>query len=72
MLLRRIHLVAVAFVVPPRQTLVRRDHVLARMHVTDHALRSRNARSQLMFDGMTGFVFRNADIRALRPAQISG
>ncbi len=52
MLLGRVHLVAVGFIVPPDQTEVRSDHVLAWMHVTDHALRSRNAAGQLMFDRM--------------------
>jgi len=70
-LLSGIHLVTVRLVVPPCQTHERRDHVLARMHVTDHALRSWNAAGQLMSDWMTGFVLRNTYVRRLRPAEIS-
>src|SRR6185369_7006990 len=69
--LRRIHPVTVAFVVPPRQTEIRRNHVFAGMHVTNHALRSRNAAGQLMLDRMTGLIFRNARVGRLRPAQVS-
>ena len=71
-LLRRIHLVAVGFVVPPNQAEIRRNHVLARVHVTDHALRSGYARRQLMFDRMARFISGNACVGALRHAQISG
>src|SRR6266446_277331 len=69
-LLRRIHLVAVGFVVPPRETHVGRDHVLARMHMTNHALRSGDAAGQLMPDWVTGLVLRNADVAGFRHAEI--
>ena len=59
---RRIHLVAVGFVVPPHQPEIRGDHVLARMHVANHALRRRDARGELMLDRMTRLVLRNAPV----------
>src|SRR6266404_2067451 len=49
---RRVHFGAISFVVPPDYTEVRRNHVVALMHVTVHALLCRNAASQLIFDGM--------------------
>ena len=41
------------------------------MHVANHALRRGNAAGELMLDGMSRFIFRNADIATLRPAEIS-
>ena len=65
MLISGIHSIAIRLVVPPDQTEIRRHHIFAGMYMTDHALRSWNAARQLMFDGMTRFIFRNADVGAL-------
>src|SRR6266404_25131 len=53
-LLLRIHLV-----VPPGQPEIRRDHVRARMNVTNHALARRNRARERMFDGMASLIFWN-------------
>src|SRR5215217_4371410 len=58
-LLRGIHLRAVALVVPPRETEIRRDHVCAWMHMTDHALRRGNSGRELMEDRVARFTSRN-------------
>src|SRR5262249_35776388 len=70
-LLRRIHLRAVAFVVPPCQAEISRDHVCARVHMTDHALRCRNSTGELVEDWMARFTARNVLVAGLRPSQIS-
>ena len=62
---RRIHLRAVALVVPPCTAEITRNHVRARVHVTDHALRSRNLTRELVFDRMTRFALRNRRIGSL-------
>ena len=69
---RRIHLRAVALVVPPRQAEITRDHVRAGVHVTDHALRRRNLARELVPDRMARFVLRNRRVGRLRASEISG
>ncbi len=71
MLRRRIHHLAVALVVPPRQAEISRDHVRAGVHVTDHALRRRNLARELVFNRMSRFVFGDRFIGRLREAEIS-
>ena len=71
MLLRGIHLFAVALVVPPGDAHVTCDHVCAGMHVADHALELRNLAGELMLDRMTRFAFRNVRICCLRAALVS-
>src|ERR1700688_1526711 len=61
-LLRRIHFVAVDFVVPPRQSEIGGDHVRSRMNVADHALARRDGAGESVPDGMTGFGFGNSRI----------
>ena len=62
-LLRRIHFVAVDFVVPPGETEIRGEHVCAGMDVADHALARRNGAREDMLDGMAGLILRNRRIR---------
>src|SRR6185503_3385491 len=71
-LLRGIQLAGVALVVPPREAHVTRDHVRARMHMANHALRARNLARELVFDWMTRLVFRNTRISRLRTSEIAG
>src|SRR6266852_3729892 len=61
-LLRRIHLVAVDFVVPPRKPKISRDHIRAGMDMADHALARRNRTRENVFDRMAGFILRNRRI----------
>ena len=39
--------------------------------MADHALRCGNAAGELMLDGMSRFVFWNADVAASRPAEVA-
>ena len=61
-LLRRIHFVAVDFVVPPSETEIRREHVRAGMDVADHALARRNGAREDVLDGMAGLILGNSRI----------
>jgi hypothetical protein len=56
---------------PTRSAEITRDHVRARVHVTDHALRRRNLAGELMLDRMARFVF-GMLISGLRASEISG
>ena len=56
-LLRRIHLLAVNFVVPPRDAEIGGEHVRAGMHVADHALARRNRAREDVLNGMAGLQF---------------
>src|SRR5689334_17813394 len=70
-LLFRIKLRGVALIVPPGEPHVTRDHIRAGVHVTDHALRTRNPARELMPDRMARLVLRNTRIGSLRPPEIS-
>src|SRR5260370_9501980 len=58
----RIHLVAIDFVVPPGEAVIRRDHVRPRMNVADHALARRDGARENVLDGMAGFALRSRRI----------
>src|SRR6185369_15806042 len=61
-----------ALVVPPGEPEVTRDHVGARVHVTDHALRGRNLARELVLDRMARLVFWNVLVGCLRAPEIAG
>src|SRR5713226_4344274 len=61
-LFRRIHFVAIDFVVPPRKPEISRDHIRAGMDMADHALARRNRTRENVFDRMAGFILRNRRI----------
>src|ERR1700676_3907740 len=61
-LLRRIHFVAIDFVVPPRPPEIGSDHVRSRMNVANHALARRDGAGESVPDRMTGLGFGNSRV----------
>ena len=61
-LLRRIHFVAVQFVVPPGEPEISGEHIRAGMNVADHALARWDGTRENMLDRMTRLVLGNSRI----------
>ena len=66
---RRVHHLAVRFVLPPRVAVVGGDHVGARVHVARHALAGRDRTSERVLERVAGLLFVDRRIGRLRAAQ---